>query len=199
MRRFVLEMTACAALASGLALAQSSREAPPGGSASFTAASPLRNWLVDPRGEVDGVVLDDGRAFYFDPLVGKPLLLRVRIADPLRVDVRGGVRHLVNERDGSSVVLTPMARGGGPGPQPALARVTARGLITEFVRLPEGVISGFILSTGEQVRFAPSVGARLHGLGLQDLVIVRGFGTRGEYGTGMVATQIEDASGRQLL
>jgi hypothetical protein len=201
MRRFVLEMTACAALASSLAFAQTARVAHPRPATveSVTSASLLTHWLVNPAGLVDGVLLEDGRAFYFDPSIGRTLVLSIRLSDPMRVDARDGARHLIDERDGSSVVLTSFPRGGGPGAQPALERMVARGNIAAFLRLPEGAISGFILDTGEQVRIAPTLGVRLGGLPRGAMVVVEGFGRQGTYGVGIRATHVIDGQGRVWL
>ncbi len=205
MNRFILEMTACAALATGLAFAQSRATAaePPTGSSLHAAeggtASPLVDWLVNPSGEVDGVLLSDGRAFYFDPIVARTLLLSVRIGDPLRVAVREGQRTMIDERDGSTCSLVRFAHGGGPRPQAALQRMTTRGRIAAFLRQPEGNVTGFILATGEQVRVAPALGFRLAALHTGDTVVVEGFGRRGPYGVGMSGTSVRDDQGRVVL
>lgn len=188
MNRFMLEITACAALATGLAVAQ-------------TAPIRVQLWLVNPQGAVDGVLLGDGRAFFFEPEIAHNLSLSVRLGDPVHIDVENGHRWLVDERDSGRIDLTlPRgARGGGPVGVPALQRMTARGHITSMMRVPEGTIAGFVLNTGEQIRTPVSLGFRFTGLRTGDLVTVEGLGTRGAYGTGIAALTVTDPKGTVLL
>jgi hypothetical protein len=157
------------------------------------------NWLVDPSGEVDGALLENGASIYFDPAVARMLTLGVRIADPVRIDAHDGSRYLVDERDGSVYELRTFARGGGPSAQAALERMTARGNIAAFLRVPEGAVTGFILDSGEQVRISPNLGLRLGSLRRGDMVVVHGMGRHGAYGTGMTALHVFDSQGRQLI
>ena len=188
MNRVMLEITACAALATGLALAQ-------------TAPSRLQLWLVSPQGAVDGMLLGDGRAFFFEPEVAHNLTLSVRMGDPVHIDVENGHRWLTDDRDGSRIDLTipHVARGGGPVGVPALQRMTARGFITAMMRAPEGTIAGFVLNSGEQVRTPTSLSQRFSGLRVGDLVTVEGLGTRGMHGTGLAALKVTDPRGSVLM
>jgi hypothetical protein len=164
------------------------------------AASPVQVWLVDPHGEVDGVLLRDGRSFHFAPTLARKLTLAVRIGDPVRIEVVAGRRVFVNERDAARYEISPApAPGTGSRAQPALQRLTARGHITAFVRVSEGAITGFLLNTGEQVRVPASLGPRLASLRLDDLVTVEGLGNRGRYGVGMMALTIVGARGQIVL
>lgn len=192
MKRFVLEIMGAALLAGGLAFSQSA-------TAEGTAPSRVEIWLVNPAGQVDGVLLHDGRSFYFSPEIGRTATLSVHITDPVRIDVENGQRWLVDQRDDSRVeLLAPVARGGGPSS--ALSRITARGEIRTWVRGPEGTISGFVLSTGEQVRVPSGVSGRIvAAVRLGDIVTVRGLGTRGDFGTGIDALSVVDGAGRTLL
>lgn len=198
MRRFVLEMLACAALASGLSWADAQRSRPID-TTTLSMASPLHAWLVDPYGRVDGALLRNGRAVFFDPDRSTAALHAMRIADPLRVEVRGGVPHLVSERNSASIALTPAARGGGPEASRPLEPITARGNIAAFVNRPDGSLSAIILETGEQARVDHAVSGRLTALRLHQTVTLRGRGTVGDYGTGLFVTHVEDVHGHTLL
>lgn len=192
MTRFLLEIVGAAALAGGLAYAQSRDE--------HTASSRVQLWLVDPAGQVDGVLLRDGRQMYFSPDVGRNLTLSVRIGDPIHVTVDRGRRFVVDERDDNRFELTPvLAHGGGPASVAALQHLTASGNVVTFLRTPDGVIDGFVLSTGAQVRFPPVLGPRLASVRLGDRLVVEGLGTRGAYGTGITPLAVRDARNRLLF
>jgi hypothetical protein len=164
-----------------------------------TAGSPVNVWLVNPYGDVDGVLLRDGRAFYFPTEVGRMLTGSVRIGDVVHVDVVRGRRLLVDQRDGSSFDMTAVARGGGPVGIPALQRMTARGTVTAVTRMTGGVITGFVLGSGEQVRVPPSATARLGNVRVGDTIVAEGLGNRGRWGIGLQALAIYDGQGRPLL
>jgi hypothetical protein len=168
-------------------------------SALATAASRLELFLVNPSGDVDGVLLRDGRAFFFPSDIGRTIAGGVQLNDPLRVAVHDGHRVLVDERDQSEYDLTPVARGGGPVGVPALQRAYARGHLAAFMREPGGGIQGFVLSSGEQVRVPAALGARLATLRTGDIVVVRGFGNQGRWGLGIQAMQVEDDQGHVLI
>lgn len=187
MKRWTLASVGVVVLATGLADAQG-------------ASRQVRLWLVNPQGEVDGVQLTDGGSVYFPPEVGRTLVLSVRIGDPVRVEVVGGRRYLVDERDDMRVDITWVSRGGGPVVQPALQWLTARGHVSAFIRRAEGGIQGFVLNTGEQVRIPPVLGPRLLSVvRLGDLVTVRGLGRRGAYGVGMMARVVTTARGEVVV
>lgn len=164
-----------------------------------TAASSVNIWLINPHGEVDGVMLNDGRSVFFTTDVGRMLVASVRIGDMARVEVRAGRRIFVDERDGSEYDLSPPARGGGPVGIPALQRFVARGRLVAFTRTSEGAIVGFLMDSGEQVRVPPSMGARLSVLRVGEFVVVEGLGNRGRWGLGLAATSVWDARGQLVL
>lgn len=167
-----------------------------------TVDGKLRQWLVNPNGEVDGLLLDDGTQVAFPPHLSAQLTQALKPKDALRISgFRGAdgaavlrAASITNTANGRVVTDQPPAAGiAPPAPRPAgtLTAMDADGRIARVLRGPMGEANGALLDGGTVVRFPPHVGADLAAnLKVGGNLYARGYGTRNDYGSALEATRI---------
>lgn len=160
--------------------------------------------LMNPEGEADGLLLDDGTQIKFPPHMSSELRANVAVKDAVTVKgVEEGGRAIrgdtiVNDKSGKALADTPPTRGGPPPPPPrpgreSLARLTAEGKITRQLFGPRGDVNGVLLASGTQVRVGPRVlDDSKVSLEVGKSIRASGFGTKNQYGEAMEATEIEN-------
>lgn len=169
---------------------------PPAGAPVAEAA--VQRLLVNPYGDVDGLLLNDGRVVRFPPHLGPQL---AEVATPGRtVRVFGRPQALgqikayavIDAASGASVIDQPPAWNERPLPRhlraAQLQPLQTAGQVTTVLTGARGEINGAILDNGDIVRFPP------HGL-LQPLAVgqrlaASGLGTRSAHGTALEAVQL---------
>jgi hypothetical protein len=216
MRSIVHSLSVVSALAVGLTLsctpdgrlaapAYAKKDKGPGFAAeTFINAAPVvagsvRRFLVNPHGEVDGLLLADGTIVKFRPHMGAELIAVVKANDAISVrgyrEPSAAVKAIVvvNEGTRQQVVERP------PGPDiakmpkhlrfAALSRLKVMGKIERQMRGKKGEVNGVLLSDGTVVRFPPHVAFDFAVLLQPGLVIAaEGLGTENAYGRGLEAT-----------
>lgn len=168
-----------------------------------THSGVLQRWLLNPNGEADSLLLQDGTQVTFPPhLSGN---LTAWLQPGAAVDVAGwhhtGVpvlRASAIRSQGRTVEDTPPAAGQVPPPPPqrqALAELQADGRVAAVLLNTRGDAHGLLLDNGVIVRFPPHVAASIGAL-LQPgaTVSARGWGTRNALGTALEATQLGTSS-----
>ncbi|WP_295551379.1 hypothetical protein [uncultured Pseudacidovorax sp.] len=167
--------------------------------AQASVSGTLARWLINPNGEADGLLLQDGTQVSFPPHLSAELTALAQPGE--RIDVsgwratEGGVLQAqqVSVR-GRTVADQPPAPGAVP-PAPramgALAAMDAGGRIVRVLSSGRGDVNGVLLEDGTIVRFPPHVGRMIGGL-LQPgaPLYAQGWGTRSPLGTALEATRL---------
>jgi hypothetical protein len=168
----------------------------------LVAQGTVARHLLNPRGEVDGLLLTDGTQIKFPPHMSTELTATVSSGDPVAVqgfrELSGAVRAFVitDLRTNSSVAehepmappLPPHLRNVG------LTALSVQGRIQYLTRGPRGELDGVMLDNGTILRFPPDVGYRLASLlRVGQSITAQGYGTENEYGRALEVTAIGDA------
>lgn len=165
----------------------------------------VSRWLLNPGGEVDGILLRDGTQVSFAPHLSANVVQAFKPGDAIQVTgwrapnapvVRA--TGLVATASGVRIVDTPPAAGAQP-PQPrepgALSAMSASGRVTQMLYSDRGDARGVILDDGTIVRFPPHAGVAMAPLlRTGSTVHARGWGSRNAQGHALEATAIGDSA-----
>jgi hypothetical protein len=158
-------------------------------------------YLLNPRGDVNGLLLRDGSQMHVTLRAGEDLTKTIQPGDRVRVHgrrvadsplVRADV--IINVSDGKS--FTVPYRLDLPMPpreeRPTVNEMQAAGTIEVLLYDPsKGVVNGALLSDGTQVRLPPDVGEQFRASLQADMdVEVRGYGTATPFGSALEAIAI---------
>ncbi|WP_295984691.1 hypothetical protein [uncultured Variovorax sp.] len=167
--------------------------------AGMTTQGRVAQWLVNPNGEADGLLLADGTQVAFPPHLSASVMQMLRPGDTVRVAGWRApnvpvVRAQTLEANGRSVIDQPPAPGmlpPGPRDLAALSAMSAGGRIERLLYNDRGDVHGVILADKSIVRFPPHIGAA-YGAMLQPgaQLFARGWGTRGANGSAIEATSL---------
>jgi len=163
----------------------------------------VQQYLLSPRGEPDGLLLSDGTAIKFPPHLGVALASHVKPGDLVEVIGFLGVQapygravkalSIKNTKTGQTLLDQPPTHPKPPKHDEAHEALTVSGTVTHVLVNQHGDADGFILSGGEQVKFRPHQGQRVHDL-IKDPrapLTVSGFGTKNAFGTVIRAKTIQ--------
>lgn len=166
---------------------------------SITLSSRVQQWLLNPNGEVDGLLLADGTQVAFPPHLSAVVLQAMKPGDAVQVigwRTPGApvLRAASLNANGRSVVDQPPAQGSLP-PAPrdpgALTAMSASGRVARPLYTGRGDVNGVLLDNGSIVRFPPHVGAELAAtLQPGSTLHAKGWGSRSPMGTAIEATAI---------
>lgn len=165
----------------------------------------IERWLVNPNGDVDGLLLADGTQVSFPPHLSQDLLQTAKPGDTVRVSgwrapdvpvVRASM--LTSTATGRQVIDQPPLAG-GPPPRPpeagALGAMSASGRIARVLYTDRGDANGVLLDSGTIVRFPPHLGAALAPtLQPGKMLHARGWGSRSAQGSAIEATGLGDSA-----
>ncbi|MDQ6733558.1 MAG: hypothetical protein M3Z35_05485 [Nitrospirota bacterium] len=173
-----------------------------------TAGGTVKQYLMNPHGDVDGLLLGDGTQVHFPPHMGNELTTEIKLGN--QVTVQGDrlegtplvrAEAITNSRTGRAVVEHEPSWKDRPIP-PHLKRLSmkdmqASGSIQALLYAPRGEIRGFILADGTQIHMRPDVGDSLaRTLTAGETVQAEGYGTDNQYGRSLEATAIGLGGGR---
>ena len=158
-------------------------------------------YLLNPRGDVNGLLLRDGSQMHVTLRAAQDLKTAVQPGDHIRVHGRRASDSplvkpdvIINVTDGRS--YTVPYRLDLPMPpreeRPTVTEMNAAGTIRVLLydHLKD-VVNGALLSDGTQVRLPPDVGEHFHSSLQQNMdVEVRGYGTTTPYGSALEAIAI---------
>ena len=162
----------------------------------------VERWLVNPNGEVDGLLLADGTQVGFSPRLSADAQSALKAGDNVEITGRRAanapmIRAASLKATGSGRVVTvqPPAPGEAkPAPRAArdpgaLTAINASGRVARILYTGRGDANGVLLDSGTIVRFPPHVGAA-YASSLQpgSVLEARGWGTRSANGTSLEAT-----------
>jgi hypothetical protein len=171
------------------------------------AEGTVRQYLMNPHGEVDGLLLNDGTQINFPPHMANELVGVVKPND--RVSIQGDRERdsvvkadvITNSRTGQSVAEHAPSWKDRPMP-PHLKRLSmndmqASGAIQALLYAPRGEVRGFILADGTQIHVRPDVGDSVsRALTVGETIRAEGYGIDNQYGRSLEATAIGFGGGR---
>ena len=173
---------------------------PPGGAAQLTSIrGTVSQYMMNPDGLVDGLLLGDNTIVRFPPHMSQQLVQAIKPQDLVRVDgffEFQGVIHaatITNVKSQQSVVDTPPSpQYPPPAPNPyARQPMTVSGTVKVLTYAPKGEIDGAVLDNGTIVHVPPPVGmqyANLFRVGAS--LAASGYGTANAYGRSLEPTAI---------
>ena len=172
--------------------------APLAAQAAATVEGTVSQYLLNPDGDVDGLLLADGMQVKFPPHMSGDLVRVVRPTE--KVSVQGQRENervvtgftITNAANGQSVTESPPSALRPPGLQAASRRLMqADGKIRVVLYAPRGETEGAVLDNGTIVRMPPHIGAQFASL-LQagQAISARGYGTENQFGRCIEATEI---------
>lgn len=149
----------------------------------------VAQYSLTPRGDVDGLILDDGTEIHTPPHLGTQLVFAVKPGDQvtahgLRARNAPMVQAMQVTNDATNQSVTDAGPGGAPGPhslgrRPEAARqpLEAQGVIKAQLHGPRGNLNGVLLADGTIARLPPPEAKRLAAtLAVGQNVFVRGDG-----------------------
>lgn len=160
-------------------------------------------YSLTPRGDVDGVILDDGTQVLLPPHLGTQLVFAVKPGDA--VSVHGlharaipvvQAMQVTNDASGQSVTddgppPAPPGPPGPPGPRQAGRALEAQGEVKAPLYGRGGEINGVLLTDGTQIHLPPREAQRLAAeLAPGQTVVVRGIGMDSALGRVIAARAI---------
>lgn len=173
------------------------------GTATPVVTGRVQRWLVNPNGEVDGLLLADGTQVGFPPHLSADVQGALKIGDSVEVSgwrapnapvVRAA--SLKATASGRSVADKPPVDGAKREPRAprdpgALTAMNASGRVARILYTGRGDANGVLLDSGTIVRFPPHVGtAYASSLQPGNVIEARGWGTRGANGNALEATAL---------
>lgn len=168
-----------------------------------TVEGAVRQLLINPYGEVDGLMLDNRQIIKFPPHMSTVLVQNFSVGTPVKaVGFREGEASLrgsalVNQQTGKIVVERP-PQPGEPAPVPPhlrtaqLQNLQVEGKVQAVLSGPAGDTSGVILEDGSIVRFAPR--ALNQPVAVGAYIAASGVGTRNSYGVALEALRMGDSA-----
>jgi hypothetical protein len=169
------------------------------------ATGSVQLYLLNPDGEVDGLLLADGTVVKFPPHLGSVLTAAVKpgasvsvVGFPGAATSYGHAVHalsITNTATGQTVVDQPPATPPIPPFMRGLSRtsLTVSGTVARFLMNPPGDVDGLVLTSGEEVRFPPHLGQTVvTALGGRPgtSITASGYGARNAFGTAVEASSL---------
>ncbi len=218
--RTALLATAAIGMLGGAAFAQNAANTAPVTSATAQAAptydpaqlptikGTVAQYDVTPRGDVDGLILNDGTEVHMPPHLSAALAGAVKPGDAVTIHgLHARALPLVqamsvtNDASGQTVVDTgPHGPGRGPRghrppPPPAAAgagqQLEAQGVVKMDLHGPRGELNGALLDDGTMIHLPPPEAQRLSAdLAPGTTLYAMGNGVKGDFGTSIAAQQI---------
>lgn len=161
----------------------------------------VQQWLMNPNGDVDGLLLADGTQVGFPPHLSATMLQTLKVGDNVRV--RGWrmpngpvvrASSLTATASGRTVADQPPAPGAmprAPRDPSALTAMSASGRVKQVLYTDRGDANGVLLDSGTIVRFPPRAGAGMAPmLKVGSTLSARGWGSRNAQGSALEATGI---------
>lgn len=168
-----------------------------------TVEGPVRQLLINPYGEVDGLMLDNRQIIKFPPHMSAILAENFSVGTPVRAvgfreteaTLRGSA--VINQQTGKIIVERP-PQPGEPAPVPPhlrtaqLQNLQVEGKVQAVLSGPAGDTNGVILEDGSIVRFAPM--ALIQPMSVGKYLAASGVGTRNDYGVAIEALRMGDSA-----
>jgi hypothetical protein len=158
-----------------------------------TVQGKVAQYLLGPRGDVDGLLLADGTEVQFNPMLSTALVFSIKPGDA--VTIHGlkakslpmvAAASITNDATGATV-----AGSMGRGMHAHHAGLEAEGTVKAALHEARGEVDGVLLDDGTVVRLPPPEAKRLAAqLAVGQKLFVRGFGIASPLGKVVMARQI---------
>lgn len=174
----------------------------------------VKQYLMNPDGRVDGLLLEDGTQVHFPPHLSEGLVASVAKSDPVKIEgskVGSAVLRadkIENTKTGKFIVdKPPVEKGRPPGPPPhgpgtpggpkgplaGLTELSVSGTVTSELNGRKGEVNGVVLSDDTIVHFGPRLLENSKVKTTKGSKIkVTGFGTKNDYGQSIEATDVSN-------
>jgi hypothetical protein len=165
----------------------------------------ISQYLMNPDGLVDGVLLSDNTIVRFPPQLGQQLIQTVKPQDLVQIDgfleVQGSIHAatITNANTQQTVIdVPPSPQNPPPGPiSNSRQSMSVSGVIKVLMHSPRGEINGAVLDSGAIVHVAPLVGTeQAHLFQVGAPLTASGYGTINSYGRSLEASVIGPSSSR---
>ncbi len=174
---------------------------PPTEAYETTFTGQVQQYLLNPEGKVDGLLLSNGLQVKFGPHMEDSLVAMIAPGADVTVSGTPGVstrfgqevkaKSITNPQTGQTLVKQPPSIPPQPPLQGNYSNLSVEGTAQHWLVGHRGEINGVILSSGTQVRFPPHVGMQMLNLAkVGDKVQAEGFGTGNRYGQVLEATAL---------
>lgn len=172
---------------------------PQGYPATFTGV--VAQYLLNPEGRVDGLLLKNGLEVKFPPHLSDRLTSLITPEAEISISGTAGVAsrfgqeiradQIVDRKTQQVIIVQPPVEPLQVTKSNNYSTFSTAGTIQHWLAGHRGELKGMILSSGAQVRFPPHVGDQLSStVQIGDKVQVQGFGTRNQYGQVLQATTL---------
>lgn len=167
--------------------------------------------LINPFGEVDGLLLDTGTLVTFPKHMGEQLTASVKPGDTVEIkgypEAAGQIKGYVitNSRSGQSLMAqSGPSKGAMKMPKHlqsvGLLAMSAQGKIRHLHYGKHGEINGVILADGTSVRFPREVSYQFEPmLKIGQSITASGYGSKNQYGRALEATELGFAGQQDSL
>jgi hypothetical protein len=195
--------------ASGLHfLAGGGESTPPSFRKRPVAEGVVARYLLDPRGEIEGLLLKDGSQMYITSRASDKLLQAIKPGHHVRVHGRrldGAplVQADVILNTSTGTIFTVPFRLDFPIPDQeqhlSMTEMKAEGTIEVLLFHVKGIVQGMLLSDGTQVRLPPDINDELrNSFRVGEHIMAEGNGTANEYGRCLEALMMSVDGGRVI-
>jgi len=151
----------------------------------------VAQYLPTPRGDVDGLLLDDGTEVQVGPFASTQLVFAVRPGDSVTIHgLKARALPMVAAASVTNDATGVTVLGGGPHMQ-APPMVDIQGQVKAALHDLRGLANGVLLADGTVVRLPPREAEKLGDmLGDGKTIVVHGFGYAGPLGKAVEAREI---------
>ena len=165
---------------------------------------------LTPRGDVDGLILDDGTEIHFPPHLDMEIVAAVRPGETVTVHgLKAKALSLIQamsvtgDASGKTVVDNgPQGPGGRPGPRPPQSGqpIQGQGPVKMQLHGPRGELNGVLLQDGTIIHMPPPEASRLaRQLAVGQTIFVRGDGMESSLGRVIDAREIGASADQMAL
>jgi len=164
-----------------------------------TVSGVVRRFLINPEGDVDGLLLADTTLVSFPPHIGNQVAAAIAPGDTVNVSglaQPGGslkASQIADAKNGRSIVDQPPPADAPRLPKSlagvGLVKLNATGRVLRVTSAPRGEPDGVLLTDGTVIKLTPPAAAQFASL-LQPgaTIAAQGYGTRNRYGESLQAT-----------
>ncbi|MEH2153693.1 hypothetical protein [Nostoc sp.] len=174
-------------------------ELPPTAGTTFTGE--VKQYLLNPEGKVDGLLLNNGLQVKFPPQMADSLVAMITPNTNVSIFGNSGfstrfgqevrAKKITNSQTGQTLVEQPPTTAPQPPNLSNYSTLSAEGTAQNWLVGHRGEINGVIISNGTIVKFPPHVGEQLASMAnIGNTIQAKGFGTRNRYGQILEATAL---------
>lgn len=165
----------------------------------------IAQYLMNPDGNVDGVLLSDKTIVRFPPHLGQQLVQTAKPQDPVQIDgfpeAQGSIHAaaITNANTQQTVIdVPPSSENPPPGPIASSRQsMSVSGVIKVLMHSPRGEIDGAVLDNGAIVHVGPLVvSQQAHLFQAGASLAASGYGTINSYGRSLEASLIGPSPSR---